>query len=112
MSKFIWYDLMTPDVQASSDFYAHVAGWAIRDSGMAGAPPYSILSANGIDVGGIMPAPPDAGMPPVWTGYIHSSDVDRDAKRAGELGGRVFKEPQDIPGVGRFAVLCDPSDAA
>lgn len=111
MSKFIWYDLMTPDVKASSDFYAHVTGWNIRDSGMPGAAPYSILSANGVDVGGIMPSPPGSAMPPVWTGYIHSADVDRDARRATELGGSVFKEPQDIPEVGRFAVLCDPSGA-
>jgi uncharacterized protein len=112
MSKFTWYDLMTPDVKASSEFYSHVAGWTIRDSGMPGASPYYILSANGIDVGGLMSSPPSYGMPPVWTGYIHSSDVDRDAKRAAELGGSVYREAQDIPGVGRFAVLCDPSGAA
>ena len=112
MSKFIWYDLMTPDVKASTDFYAHVAGWAMQESGMPGAPPYTVLSANGIGVGGIMATPPDMQMPPVWTGYIHSTDVDRDAKRATELGGSVFKAPQDIPGVGRFTVLTDPSGAA
>jgi uncharacterized protein len=111
MSKFIWYDLMTPDMKASSAFYAEVVGWAIRDSGMPGAS-YSLLGAGGVDVGGMMPLPTDGGMPPVWTGYIWSKDVDADSRRASELGGSVYKEPQDIPGVGRFAVLGDPSGAA
>lgn len=110
MSQFIWYDLMTPDMKASSDFYAHVVGWTIRDSGMPGAD-YLLLGANGIDVGGIMPLPPGEGMPPMWTGYIYSPDVDRDTARAGTLGGRIYKPPQGIPGVGRFAVLGDPSGA-
>lgn len=109
MSKFIWYDLMTPDLAASRDFYAHVIGWTIRDSGMPGAT-YWLLSANGIDVGGMM-SPFETNMPPVWTGYIHSNDVDRDAARAVELGGKIYRPPQDIPGVARFAVLADPSGA-
>lgn len=111
MSKFIWYDLMTPDMKASTAFYSEVVGWSIRDSGMPGAA-YSLLGAGGVDVGGMMPLPPDGGMPPVWTGYIWSKDVDQTARQAGELGGKVYKPPQDIPEVGRFAVLGDPSGAA
>ncbi len=112
MSNFVWYDLMTPDMAASSAFYSHVVGWTIRDSGMPGMN-YALLSANGIDVGGVMPVPPTAqGMPPCWNGYIHSPDVDKDATRAVELGGSIFQQGMDIPGVGRFAVIGDPSGAA
>lgn len=112
MSTFIWYDLMTPDMKASADFYAHVVGWTIADSGMPGMN-YAILKAGGVDVGGMMPVPPSASpMPPCWNGYIHSTDVDKDAKRAVALGGAIFQEAMDIPGVGRFAVLSDTSKAA
>jgi predicted enzyme related to lactoylglutathione lyase len=112
MSNFIWYDLMTPDMVASSEFYAHVVGWTIKDSGMPGMT-YSVISANGIDVGGIMPIPPSSeGMPACWNGYIYSSEVDKDAERANELGGKIYQPGMDIPGVGRFAVLGDPSGAA
>lgn len=110
MPKFIWYDLTTPDMKASADFYAHVVGWEVRDAGMPGAT-YSLLAANGIDVGGLMPPPPGMDMPAAWTGYIHSADVDRDAARVAELGGAVCSPASDIPGVGRFAVLADPSGA-
>ncbi len=33
------------------------------------------------------------------------------AKRAKKLGGSVCREPDDIPGVGRFAVIADPGGA-
>ena len=41
----------------------------------------------------------------MWSGYIHSADVDADAARAVELGGQICNRPEDIPGVGRFAVI-------
>jgi hypothetical protein len=107
-APFIWYDLMTPDLAASSKFYREVVGWAIADSGMPGMG-YSILKAGGVDVGGMMEMA--GGPPPMWSGYIYSPDVDADAKRAVKLGGSICKEPEDIPGVGRFAVLADPGGA-
>jgi uncharacterized protein len=111
MSHFVWYDLMTPDMKGSADFYGHVVGWSIADGGMPGMD-YSIIKANGIDVGGMMPPPPSTGdMPPMWNGYIYSADVDASAKQAETLGGSVFQAPMDIPGVGRFAVIADPSGA-
>ena len=39
------------------------------------------------------------------------NDVDATAKQCAALGGKVMNEPQDIPGVGRFAVIADPQGA-
>ena len=81
MSKFVWYDLMTPDAAASRDFYAHVVGWQIADSGTPGMD-CSIIKAGTIDVGGLMSARPSApGSGAVWNGYVYSPDVDADAKK-------------------------------
>jgi hypothetical protein len=100
---------MTPDLKAATKFYAAVVGWKIADSGMPGMD-YMILKAGDVDVGGMMPMV-EGGPPTMWSGYIYSPDTDADCKRALELGGSVFKEPDDIPGVGRFAVLADPGGA-
>jgi hypothetical protein len=108
-SPFIWYDLMSPDVKASEAFYSKVVGWKIADSGVPGME-YTILKAGDIDVGGMMGNVP-GGPPPMWTGYIYSDDVDKDSKRAEKLGGKICQKPEDIPGVGRFAVIADPSGA-
>jgi predicted enzyme related to lactoylglutathione lyase len=114
MSKFIWYDLMTPDIAKSKDFYAHVVGWKIRDSGMPGMD-YNVLKAGDIDVGGMMQTPPEMmegakGRP--WMGHIYVDHADAAAEKAKTLGGKVYRPATDIPGVGRFAVLGDTSGAA
>ncbi len=111
MSKFVWYDLMTPDVAASIKFYSHVIGWTITDSSMPGMD-YAIITQDANQVGGMMPPPPSTnGMPPMWNGYIYAEDVDAAAKHAESLGGSIFQAPMDIPGVGRFAVIADPTSA-
>jgi predicted enzyme related to lactoylglutathione lyase len=52
------------------------------------------------------------GMPPNWGSYVTVADVDATARTAVELGGKVVHGPQDIPGVGRMAVIVDPQGAA
>src|SRR5690606_3182170 len=51
------------------------------------------------------------GMPPNWTGYVCVDDCDAAAAKVTSLGGSVRREPLDIPGVGRFAVVTDPAGA-
>jgi predicted enzyme related to lactoylglutathione lyase len=51
------------------------------------------------------------GVPPNWLAYVAVPDVDATAKRATELGGKLLREPEDIPTIGRFAVVADPQGA-
>lgn len=114
MSKFIWYDLMTPDLTASEAFYAHVIGWRVEDSGMPGVA-YHILRAGNVQIGGLMQAPPEmmqSAKTRPWMGHIYVPDVDQAVSKALSLGGKVFQPAADIPGIGRFAVLGDTSAAA
>lgn len=109
--RFIWHDLMTTDTKAAEAFYTVVTGWTATDSGMPGAP-YTILAAGEDAIGGIMAIPQgDAGMPPCWTGYVGVPDVDAYTDRIAKSGGKVWKAPRDIPGVGRFSVVADPQGA-
>ena len=111
--QFVWCELMTSDVPSAAAFYRDVIGWRTRDAGMPGYS-YEILSANESDVGGIMAMPEPvraAGGRPCWTGYIVVPDVDAAASRLQQSGGHIHRPPDDIPGVGRFAVVSDPQGA-
>jgi len=111
--KFIWYDVMTSDCKAAESFYKRALGWSAKDSGM-GDRSYTLLSAGPVTVGGLMPITDEAkkmGVPPCWTGYIAVDDVDAYAARVKTAGGKVHRGPEDIPGVGRFAVVADPHGA-
>jgi hypothetical protein len=109
-APFVWHDLVTGDLKAAQEFYQAVIGWTIRDSDLPGMA-YLLLEKGGFDAGGMMAAPDGSGMPAMWNLYVHSPDVDADVKRAEKLGGSTCSPPQDIPGVGRFAVMADPGGA-
>ena len=111
--KFVWYDLMTEDMKAAENFYREVIGWGVQDVGGPGRP-YALFSKGAAMVAGLMPIPPEArqmGMRPRWTGYVAVDDVDTYAKRVAAAGGAVHRGPEDIPGIGRFAVASDPHKA-
>ena len=113
-APFCWYELMTTDLPAAEAFYGAVVGWAARDSGMPGFR-YALLSIGGVDIAGAMALPPHlvaAGVPPHWLGYVRVEDVDAMLARLVAAGGAVHKPAEDIPGVGRFAVVADPHGAA
>ena len=110
---FVWYDVMTSDTKAAQSFYCSVIGWEAKDSGMTDRA-YTLFSAGPVTVGGLMPIPDEAramGARPGWTGYIAVDDVDAYAARVKAAGGAVHRAPDDIPGVGRFAVVADPHGA-
>ncbi len=114
---FIWYELMTTDADAAADFYGHVVGWTAADhpnSTTPGGVRYTILSAGEHGIGGVLQldeAMTNAGMKPIWVGYIGVADTDDVARRIGETGGKVHVPPTDIPNVGRFAMASDPGGA-
>jgi len=111
--RFIWYELITTDTAGAKAFYDDVVGWTSQDMPMPDGL-YTVLQADGNGVGGVMQIPPDAkakGTPPNWTGYIAVDDTDAAAAKVKTLGGSIMRPPQDIPGIGRFAVVADPTGA-
>ncbi|WP_340264489.1 VOC family protein [Sphingobium mellinum] len=110
--KFFWYELMTSDPAAALAFYGDVVGWTAQAFG--GEHDYQVISGSAGPLGGVMAIPAEAkacGMRPWWGGYIGSADVDADAQRLSAAGGSIKRAPEDIPGVGRFAVMTDPGGA-
>ena len=112
--KFIWYDVMTTDTKAAAKFYSDVIGWSAQEHPMADGKTYTVFSKGTVMVAGLMAIPDDAraqGVPPCWSGYVSTDDVDAEVKRVTAAGGAIKRPPTDIPNVGRFAVVSDPGDA-
>jgi uncharacterized protein len=111
--KFVWYELMTTDTKAAETFYRGVIGWGAQDSGMPDVS-YTLLTLGAVPVAGLMAVPQkarDAGARPAWIGYVAVDDVDASAALAKQDGGAIHHGPDDIPGVGRFAIISDPQGA-
>ncbi len=110
---FFWNQLVTPDQEKCGDFYCGLLGWDKRavDAGPFGS--YTIFSAGGVDVGGMMNPTTEysRSRPPWWQAFIAVADVDACASRVAALGGSVIEPPHDVPGVGRACMVADPSGA-
>lgn len=110
--RFVWHELLTTDLNAAKAFYSKTLGWTTQ--AYPNNPDYHIWSSGARQVGGLMLLPVEArsrGAGPHWMTYISTPDVDSTTKQAEQLGGLVLMPPQDIPTVGRFAVLKDPQTA-
>jgi len=108
---FSWNELMTTDVPAARAFYGKLFGWKIEDMPNPEMP-YAVVSAGDTAIGGIMKIPKDAkGMSPSWGAYVTVKNVDELVAQVNSLGGKLLIAPQDIPTVGRFAVIQDPQGA-
>lgn len=108
---FSWTELLTNDVAGARQFYGQLLGWEFNDMPTKDGT-YTVISAGGQKIGGIMHTPPGAeGMPPTWGSYITVTDVDGRAAAVKKLGGKIIVPPTDIPSVGRFCVIQDPHGA-
>lgn len=114
--KFIWYELMTTDQDAAVGFYKAVVGWTAADheNPEMGDFRYVIVSANDRGVGGVMQLTEQmrsGGARPGWVGYVGVADADTKTAEVEAAGGRILMGPDDIPDVGRFAMVADPGGA-
>ena len=111
--SFVWYEYMAGDVARAAAFYSDVVGWRTDEHKMPGGV-YTVFSAGERGVGGLMELPEavrESGGRPGWIGYVLVDDVDRQAAKAVSLGGTIHRPADDIPGIGRFAVIADPHGA-
>ena len=111
---FCWTELMTRDVAAAKKFYRALLDWELTDQDMAGFT-YTTIKPPGMErsIGGMMQmaGPQFEGVPPHWMPYIAVASVEETAKKCVELGGTIVMPPTEIPNVGRFCVIEDPTGA-
>jgi predicted enzyme related to lactoylglutathione lyase len=113
-SSFIWYELMTPDLDAAKAFYDAVVGWNIETQSQFPNGYRMIGRSDGGFAGGVLPLNDEMqqhGARPTWLGYLYVDDVDATAAAVERSGGKTFMAPFDIPNIGRVAMVADPSGA-
>jgi len=110
---FCWNELATTDLESAQNFYKALLGWEIKESSASGGGMvYNEIVVGGQSVGGLFQMGPEFGqIPSHWMAYVAVDDVDAKARQVWELGGKVCVPPTDIPKVGRFCVVNDPTGA-
>lgn len=107
-----WRELATSDLSTAKNFYSALFGWGLEQSKITQTP-YLEIHIDGVAVGGMMaidenwgPEPP----PSHWSTYVAVSNADETVEKIKENGGTVRHGPFDAPGVGRIAMVTDPSN--
>ncbi|MEO3814512.1 VOC family protein [Sphaerisporangium sp. B11E5] len=104
------FELWTRDPVGAMAFYPEVFGWETR--GGQDGEPGAVWLADGRRAAGLRPmedgVPPE--VPAHWLVHFGVADCDDAADLGVRCGGRVLREPRDLPS-GRRAVLADPFGA-
>ncbi|MBI2863248.1 MAG: VOC family protein [Chloroflexi bacterium] len=107
-NPFVHVELLTQDVEKSKKFYASLFDWKLED--MPGMD-YTTIEVGEGTGGGIMKKPmPEA--PDNWFPYVQVDDVAASTRKAQSLGATILKDVTEIPNVGWFSMILDPTGAA
>jgi predicted enzyme related to lactoylglutathione lyase len=109
-NPFVHIELQTQDPGKAKAFYAKLLQWKLEDMDMGPGGTYTMIKAEGGPGGGMMKTPmPNT--PSMWIPYIGVDDVAKSTATAKELGATVYKEKTEIPGMGFFSIVADPTGA-
>src|SRR5690348_9251897 len=103
----VWYELLTSDPRAAIAFYPKVVPWKTQP--WEGSD-YTMWTGSQGPLGGVTLLPEQAkamGAPPYWQAAVRVASVDASVEKVKQLGGKVYLT-EDVPKVGRIAVIADP----
>lgn len=112
--NFAWRELYTRDVEAAKAFYSATAGWTFQ--GMATPQQdrtYWVAISGGKPIAGILDMrgiAPETD-PPHWLSFLEVDDLDQRLSDIQSSGGKIARQPFDVPNFGRMAIGADPTGA-
>lgn len=109
-NSFVHVELNTTDVDKAKTFYSQLFAWKLEDMPMGPDMVYtSIRPESG--VGGGMMKQMIPGAPSSWLAYVLVDDVKASTAKVAALGGKVMKDVTEVPGMGWFSIIVDPTGA-
>ncbi|HTT89687.1 MAG TPA: VOC family protein [Acidimicrobiales bacterium] len=108
-----WADTYQPDPEAALDFYSGLFGWEFENVvPESSGGKYFIGRIRGGDVAAVTSVPEGAPRVATWNTFVWVDNADETADIVRKAGGTVVREPFDVTGAGRMAVVSDPEGAA
>ncbi|MFO1218564.1 MAG: VOC family protein [Burkholderiaceae bacterium] len=111
IGDWCWNELWTNNAAQALGFYERVFGYRRDAMDMGPMGTYYMLKTGEVARAGLMQSV-DPNAPSMWLPYVAVADCDATVARARALGGQVLSTPEEIPNIGRFAILQDTLGAA
>jgi len=108
-NPFVHVELNTPDPEKAKAFYSKLFQWELEDIPNSAVPAgtYTIVKVGTGTGGGIMQQVP--GGPAGWLAYVAVEDIHAATQKAKSLGGKIMKDVTEVPGMGWFSFIQDPT---
>ncbi len=106
-NPFVHVELATNDVARAKEFYTALFDWKLEEIPDMD---YTLINVGEGTGGGMMqnPVPNSSSF---WLAYVHVADAVEATEKARKLGATICKEVTEIPGIGWFSVITDPTGA-
>jgi predicted enzyme related to lactoylglutathione lyase len=109
-NPFVHVELHTNDPAKARAFYSQLFSWKLEDMEMGPGMTYTMVQP-GEGTGGGMMKQMMPGAPSAWLAYVIVDDVKAATAKAKALGAQVLKDVDEVPGMGWFSVVADPTGA-
>ena len=108
-NPFVHVELNTPDPEKAKAFYSKLFQWELEEIPNSAVPAgtYTIVKVGTGTGGGIMQQVP--GGPAGWLAYVAVEDIHAATQKAKSLGGKIMKDVTEVPGMGWFSFIQDPT---
>jgi predicted enzyme related to lactoylglutathione lyase len=105
-----WFETITDDVPRAVKFYGELFGWTAEEQSPVPGMKYTLLKLDGVPIAGAMGKTPHmpANVPAHWGTTFAVKNADETVRLAKELGAEICIPVQELPNVGRFALLKSP----
>jgi hypothetical protein len=108
-NPFVHVELNTADAAKAKTFYGQLFDWKLNDMPMGNGVIYTTIDPSGGTGGGLMQQLQPG--PSIWLAYVNVDDVKAATEKARQLGAQVKREVTEVPGMGWFSIIADPTGA-
>jgi predicted enzyme related to lactoylglutathione lyase len=106
-NPFVHCELMSTDAGKAKEFFSKLLDWQLDDMPVQDMT-YTMIRVGEGTGGGIMKNPiPNA--PSMWVPYVLVDDLKAASAKVKSLGGQVMKDITEVPGMGSFVIITDPT---
>ena len=125
-NAFVHVELNTTDPAKAKAFYGKLFDWKMEDMDMGPGGTYTMINPGEGTGGGLWKNPvpgapslwlayavvaPVPGAPSLWLAYAVVDDVKASTEKAKSLGAKVMQDVTEVPKMGWFSVIADPTGA-
>ena len=108
-NPFVHVELNTTDPAQAKTFYGKLFDWKMQDMPMPQGT-YTLIDVGEGTGGGLMKQL-IPGAPSAWLPYVVVDDIAAATQKAQSLGATVCKEVTEVPDMGWFSIITDPTGA-